>query len=328
MELGLSGFELELIAPPGQSRKDLAQALARRCNGTVRCGMKMLTLTIDDRGDWLGSCELVPAYRVIDSQGRLRFQLEDDFSINAELDVAAAPSQEAWRLTCDDSRLAGLAERQVSGDSEAEVLQNFLLLFSAHLDPPLADHPGLRPIVDSYGHLVAVHGRYGKERERVCEVVTRPLHPEERREVLESVIEEANALGFGPAKEGSVHVHYDAEPWRDPGTLCHLIQRWSSERTELLAKLEPNPATPQWRGGFSSEVQAVADQGADLPFTTLATNLLKAGLKKRSDLNLLGIARPGHRQATLETRVLPMSLDLAEFWSKLEILEAFLQDCL
>jgi hypothetical protein len=288
----------------------------------------MLTLTMDDRGDWLGSCELVPAYHVLDSSGRLLFALEDDFSINAELNPAALPYQDAWRLTCDDARLAGLAERQISGDSQGQVLEGFLRLFSARLDPPLADHPGLRPIVDAYGHLVAVHGRYGRDRERVCEVVTRPLLPQERREILEGVLAEAVALDFLPAQEGSVHVHYDAAPWREPSALCRLIQRWSAERTELLARLGPNPATPQWRGAFSAEVQDVADHGEDLSFPALAANLLRAGLKKRSDLNLLGIARPGHRHATLETRVLPISFDLPELWIRLELLEGFLEECL
>ena len=312
----LSGFEIELLAPRGRSRDDLA---ARVAGGQpLLHGFKLLTLTFDDFGEPIGSCELIPAVFL----PGLAFV--DDFSIHADLEKLARPVAQAWRLVFDDARLGALCERRLRGESPDELLGQLLDLFGARLGHPEGDYQGLCTVDDSYGRLVAVVAPYGEERERVTEVVTRPLQHGERRAVLGSVLEAARELGFGAPAEGSVHIHYDADPWRSSQRLCRLILAWNESREGLLAELLPNPRTPQWRGAFPEAVISVARQGSELPFPTLCQQLARAGLRKPCDLNLLGVIRPVHRQPTLEVRVFPVDLDVDRLLQRAERIESFL----
>lgn len=300
------------MAPPGGSRLDLALAFQK----DVRYGFKSLSLEVDDHGEWLGSCELTPAYRLSGSH-----QFVDDFSIHQELDKSA-PAR-AWRAIFDDARLALVAEEKLSSGDPQTLLPRLLDLFSGHMEVP-ADLPHMRSLYDPAGHLVAVVAPYGEERERVCEVVTRPFTSDERRGQLHEILSRASSLGFVGAAEGSVHVHYDGLEWKDSRRLCRLILAWHEGGEEILKQLQPNPVTHQWRGSFPPEVVEVARAGQHLPFSELALQLARAGVRKRSDLNLLGIIRPRHRQTTLEARIFPVLLDADALLERVELFESFL----
>lgn len=86
----------------------------------VEYGYKSLSQKVDDQGEYLGTCELLPAYRVGDL-----LTLVDDFSIQRGLDqrAPAAPGQTRWIF--DDARLAGLAglaERHICSGDPASLL--------------------------------------------------------------------------------------------------------------------------------------------------------------------------------------------------------------
>lgn len=303
-----------MLAPPGLSRLELAFAFGQK----VEYGYKSLGLKVDDQGDYLGTCELLPAYRVGDL-----LTLVDDFSIQRELDqgAPAKPGQTRWIF--DDSRLAGLAERHIWSGDPASLGQQMADLFWGRIEPS-PQNPALECLYDPNGHLVAVRAPYGEERPRVCEIVTRPLHRQERREVLDHILGVCRQLGFAPASDGSVHVHFDGEEWRNSASLCRLILGWKAERSSILAELEPNRATTSWRGDFPPAVVELAALGAALPFPDLALRLAKAGIRKRLDLNMLGLIRPRHAQHTLEARVFPALMDAELLLAKVELFEEFL----
>ncbi len=300
------------MAPPGGSRLDLALEFQQE----VLYGFKSLSLEVDDNGEWLGSCELTPAYSL---SGLCKFV--DDFSIHQELDKSA--SAKTWRAIFDDARLAMLAESKLTSRDPQTLLHQLLDLFSGRLEVP-ADLPHMRSLYDPAGHLVAVVAPYGEDRERVCEVVTRPLAIDERRGQLHQILSRASSLGFEGAAEGSVHVHYDGLAWRDSRNLCRLILAWHEEGQQLLKQLQPNPVTFEWRGPFPEAVVEVARMGEKLPFSELALQLARAGVRKRCDLNLLGIIRPRHRQVTLEARCFPVLLDADVLLEKVGVFESFL----
>jgi hypothetical protein len=307
-----SGFEIELMAPPGGSRLDLALEFQH----DVLYGFKSLSLEVDDQGEWLGSSELTPAYSL---SGLCTFV--DDFSIHRELNKSAPPR--GWRAIFDDARLAQVAESKLLSRDPEALIGQLLDLFSGRLEVP-SDLPHMRSLYNPAGHLVAVVAPYAEERERVCEVVTRPLTTDERRDQLHEVLSRASSLGFVGAAEGSVHVHYDGLPWRDSRTLCRLILAWHEQGPELLEQLQPNPDTLEWRGPFPEAVVEVARAGQRLPFSELALQLARAGVRKRCDFNLLGIIRPRHRQMTLEARIFPALLEADALLERVELLESFL----
>jgi hypothetical protein len=271
---------------------------------------------VDDHGEWLGSCELTPAYRL---SGLCAFV--DDFSIHQELDKSAPPR--GWRAVFDDARLAQIAELKLFSLDPQALLPQLLDLFSGQLEVS-PDLPHTRSLYDPSGHLVAVVAPYAEERERVCEVVTRPFLRTERRDHLHDILSRASSLGFVGATQGSVHVHYDGLAWKDSRTLCHWILAWHDQGQELLEELQPNPVTPEWRGSFPDAVVEVARAGQCLPFQELALQLARAGVRKRCDFNLLGIIRPRHRQMALEARVFPVLLDADALLERVAMLESFL----
>lgn len=97
-----SGFELELMAPVGKSRFDLARALARRIGGTVLCGNKFYSEQKTEEGKLIN--QLTPAFRVYSNDGRLWATLVDDNTLRSDVDNAAAAKPKWQRALLDDVR--------------------------------------------------------------------------------------------------------------------------------------------------------------------------------------------------------------------------------
>ena len=99
------GLEVELLAPPGKTRFDLARALAKLAGGALRLSFKYHgqgTLP-DGRPD----CQLSPAAKVL-VRGKWFASIVDDPTILDDL----APDAEPMRIArTDDVRLAAWIER-------------------------------------------------------------------------------------------------------------------------------------------------------------------------------------------------------------------------
>jgi len=289
------GLELELLAPDGKSRDDLARLLAKKAGGALRFGLKYHGAgTLEDgRPD----CHLTPASRV-DVKGAWLASFVDDVTILDEL----KPTTEHRRIArTDDVRLAAWMERHCwSTKSE----HRFHALSSSFDTREEADG-----LVDPWGHPLVRWHHESTQRARVCEVVLRPLEPKERKPVLKQVMKLAASLGFTVPREGAVHAHFDAAPFRSTRSLRALVLTWARERSLWLERFQPNPNCRKL-GPFPEDVVRVAAvTDDDLPFETLAAGLLLAGLHRAVDLNLLGLVERYPKQPTLELRCLPGSLD-------------------
>ncbi|MEW5849606.1 MAG: amidoligase family protein [Myxococcota bacterium] len=320
-----AGFELELLAPSGRGRHALAQALARRVGGAVRYGFKYISegTTPEDRP----ICHLTPAYRVLDAQGGVHVTLVDDITIREQLEASAPPGEHGYRVVMDDLRLALWLER-VAWVEEPRLelmLRSVVETFNVTLPPRPLDE-GRHVVRDPFGNTVCVVEPTGGERERVCEVVTRPLTRAERRAVLTEILDVAKDLGFVAPVEAALHVHLDRAPWMETRRLTQLIVDHSVLRPMLITEWQPNPRC-RLLGPFPPHVLRVAEEApGDLPFAELCAALDLAGATKSSDINILGVIRPYPKQPTLEVRSLPMTLDADSLLESVARVERFLDE--
>lgn len=321
----LTGVEVELVAPPGGSRAELARALCAHFRGAhVEYGYKFI-----DGGpvpDGRPYCEVTPACRVVDASG-VQVTLVDDLSITEE--VAAQSRVVDHRLVMDDYRLAAWVERNGwSRDArEARRLGPLRECFEARLHRPGEGcfEPQHRLLTDPQGHRLAVLAPYEAGRLRVAELVTRPLRRAERRPFLDRVLSTARALGFVVPSEGGVHVHFDRAPWRDGGRLAQLISDYARERPRLLRALAPNPRSRKFRGPFPrSLVRSARRVPPGATFDEAREHLNGRDIAKLRDFNLVWVFERWPRLPTLEFRALRPSMDAEAILGQVEVVEAFL----
>ncbi len=300
------GLELELLAPPGKTRIDLARALAKQAGGALRLSFKYHGQGVlpDGRPD----CHLTPAARVM-VKGKWFASVVDDPTIVDDLDAAGEPLRIA---RTDDVRIALWIERHCAGNFEA-----LKKTFEA-----TEEEDGF---VDPWGQPLVRWHEVSAERLRVAEVVLRPLDRKELAPTLKRVMKLANSEGFTVPAEGAIHAHYDAEPFRTTPALRRLVLKWSEERDRWIKKLKPNPRCRKL-GPFPPDVVRVAREATDdLPFSTLAAGMILGGLHRAIDVNVLGVVERYPKQPTVEVRCLPGSLDAAETLERLAVVDQFLE---
>jgi len=313
------GFELELLAPRGSSRRDLAAELAVRCGGLVRPvwhSDSEPALVASLGGRFL---HLTQGFEVVRPSGELMCALVDDVTITADLD-AAAPAPTGWhRLLTDDPRLLRLLAQVSDPDGSLESS----LDAAASLWGVRNERFGQIFRIESDGATIALAAPSGGERARPCEIVTPPIAADHET-ALSELLEVATALGFTVPAEAAVHLHLDGKRFRDAGAFANVVRLFSWWREPLWALLETNPrckrlaplpgelvdlvdGSPSWE-----ELRAAATQGR---------------LSKFFDVNLTQVLRDDPARDTLEVRILPGSIDTAEVVSRAALVEGLLERC-
>lgn len=328
-----TGFELELLAPKGKTRKELADRLARTWGGSVRYGLKFLG-AFDQRGADEPLCKLNLAFRV-EKDGKQLVDIVDDCTIESELDREAKPIRGSFLLVTNDVRLGHWAE-QVAWVDRLDVramLQPFFDTFFGDLGEP--GEGGVRrdqrAVFDRLGNTLAVLSPPERDRERVAEIVTRPLLAAEREEFLADILDAARELEFFIPSEGALHVHYDAGPWRDTRRLAQLIDAFAAQRHRLRHAVQTNPACKRLGsygddvvGAAMEELSRIANGNRATPFPEFAARILEAGTNKFVDLNIQGVVKKRPKQPTLEARFFPMAMEIDRIMDMLGTVEDFL----
>ena len=320
--LGLRiGFELELLAPRGASRADLAAEVAARCGGTVRRFFHTDSepSLVPGMGWFI---HLTPGFEVLGPDGVPRCRLVDDITLRADLE-RHAPARPGWyRVLGDEPRLMRLTHRLADPAAPRESV----------LDP-LAAVFGVRPRVegavvvvdDPAGATVAMAAPMPGERERACEVVTPPLAADHAAR-LDALLAPARALGFTVPHEAAVHLHVDAAPLRSPATFANLVRLFSAWRTPLRAALRTNPACTRL-APLPDAVVAYAAGPLPPDWAALSAAVAPMGLKKYADVNLTSLVTPRADRDTVEIRCLPGMLDTGDVLAGAALVERLLARC-
>ncbi|ONG52607.1 hypothetical protein BKE38_14180 [Pseudoroseomonas deserti] len=302
------GVEVELLAPPGRSRRDLAQRLAERCGGSLR--RIFHPQAEHGPGPERRVFEtLTLGFAIEDAAGHPVARCVDDLTLQADLERRAAPRPGWYRIAVDDARLARLLARHCDAEAPiGDVLAPGLDLFGGRLE----EKPGgIHRLADPAGASVALAAPLPGGRERPCEIITPPLE-DNHAAALSALLEPAQALGFLLPQEGAVHLHFDAAPFADAARLQALIRLVAERSAALRALCGTNPQCRRL-GPYDEEMlEAALDPGfARLPWPEAAARLLRAGAQKFCDVNIVNLLAGDAQKRTIEIRLLPPTLDAA-----------------
>ena len=314
-----TGFEVELLAPAGSSRRALADVLADGCGGSVRpvWHRDSEPSLVPGLGHFL---HLTQGFEVLRPTGELLCALVDDVTLVADLDPRAAPAPGWHRLLTDDVRLLHLLARHSdpSGPLD-EALEGAAVLFGV-----AAQRHGPAHRLTVAGRSVALAVPQGGGRERGCEVVTPPLD-RDHFAALEELLAPARALGCTVPVEAAVHLHLDGAPFRAPHALANVVRLFGCWRAPLRELLGTNPRCTRL-APLPAELVRAAD-GA--PTTAgLRQAASSGGLTKFFDVNLTQLLTDDPVRDTLEVRVLPGALHAADVLAGAALVEGLLLRCL
>jgi hypothetical protein len=300
------GIEIELLAPAGSSRFELGRQLATALGGEARPGFHRDTEpSHSDR--WPRLHHLSQAVLVTGGQDQPRCRLVDDITIRDELDRLAGPTAGCHRVITDDVRIIRLAQRVLEPGAPIDtVLVPLAKLFATEVTPESRDR---FRVADRGGSTVAMVVPQGAERERVCEVVTAVIDRDHRR-ALAQLLEPARAAGFTVPVEAAVHLHLDADLFRQGPRFAQLVRLFATRRDWLREHFGTNPRCRRL-GPVPDEIVALVDEpGFEArPWPEIEATLAAMKLTKFRDLNLANLVRRTAGKDTVEIRILPGSID-------------------
>lgn len=302
------GVEIELIAPRDRSRKDLADAVARAVGGEVRRIFHPQSEPSLVPGTPIFE-SLTLGFVVLDRDRRPFARFVDDLTLQDDCDRKAPPKPGWHRIVADDARLLRLFARHA--DPEAglpEALIGFAALFG---ERPSAGPGGTWKVSDATGASLVLGAPLPGERERPCEVITRPMDRDHVAEI-DLLLGCARDLGFAVPAEGAVHVHADATPMRSARAVCRLVSWWMENGEGLKREVATNPRCRRLGPWSPALVAAVSEAGfEDLPWEEARQRIVATEPTKFVDINLRNLVMPPPGKHTVEFRFFPASTETA-----------------
>lgn len=315
------GFEVELLAPRGASRADLAEELAHRHGGTAE-----LIFHVDSEPSLVPGMthflHLTQGFVVRDAAGEMVCQLVDDITIRQDVDSQAAAQPGWYRIVSDEPRLLRLVHRFADPAAPLEtVLEPIAQIFGV----PLLRIDDAMKVVDSAGGTIAVAVPLPGERERPCEVITPPIGADHRAR-LAALLEPARELGFTVPAEAAVHLHLDAPPLRTVSTFANLVRLFAHWREPIWAALGTN-ARCRRLGALPAAVVDLVSGSLPGDWTALAEAAATTGLTKYADINLTHLVAQPVEKDTVEIRCLRGSADTDEIIAQAALVERLVARC-
>ncbi|MGX6606318.1 amidoligase family protein [Micromonosporaceae bacterium Da 78-11] len=317
---GRIGFEIELMAPAGVSRRTLALDLAARCGGRVRpvWHYDSEPSLVPGLGRFL---HLTQGFEVRRADGGPLCTLVDDVTLIAELDPRA-PARPGWfRILSDDARLLSLlAAHSDPGGTLEGALDATARLWGS----PVQRLGDFYRLDDPGGATIALAAPQGGHRERPCEIVTPPLTGDHRAALAE-LLGPARELGFTVPLEAAVHLHLDGAPFRAPHALANLVRLFGHWREPLRTLLQTNPACRRLAPLPEPLLTAIAGTPSTEDLRRAAAD---GALTKFFDVNLTQLLSDTPIRDTVEIRILPGAIDPDEIVDRAGLVELLLERCL
>jgi hypothetical protein len=311
------GFEIELMAPPGQSRRTLAETLAKGGRFKPVWHHDSEPSLVPGLGRFL---HLTRGYEVRRRNGSPLCTLVDDVTLLDGLDPKAPAPPGEFRILSDDPRLLALLARHSNpGGKLAGSLESAARLWGTKVQR----HGDVYRLDDPSGATIALAAPQGGERDRPCEIVTPPLAADHHA-ALDELLEPARELGFTVPLEAAVHLHVDGAPFRSAGALANVVRLFAYWREPLRALLQTNPECRRLAPLPSSLMTVVAGQPT---FEELRAAASAGGLTKFFDVNLTQLFAEQPIRDTVEIRILPGSISADEIVSRAALVELLLDRC-
>ncbi|WP_323762860.1 amidoligase family protein [Maricaulis sp.] len=316
-----TGFEIELMAPPGRSRRDLADRIAARIGGTVRTVFYpqsepslVPNLPVFEN--------LVLGFDVLDPDGRRAALLVDDLTLRADLD-RNTPALPGWlRVLSDDARLLDLVQRHCDPTTPREtVLAPVAALYGTELVHAEGD---ITKAVDGAERPVAMAAPLPGERERPCEIIT-PPYKTDPAPALTALLADAAELGFTVPVEAAVHIHFDAGRLTPARTLSRLILVLHRHGDFLRRLVGTNPNCVRL-GSIADNLVELAKSDAFQAANPDDARAMLVTCKptKYADFNFRNLAHLLPGKTTFEARIFPGSMDAGVIVGHAQLMESIL----
>lgn len=315
------GFEIELLAPKGLSRQDLAEAIADRHQGRVERMFHQQVEPSHVPGHPIFE-NLTLGYRALDSEGRWIAHCVDDLTLQDDLDKSHPPRPGWYRIVSDDARFLQLILCHCNPDHSIDrVLQDLARLFHTTLH---RDASGMCRVCDASGQSVAIAAPLPGERERPCELVTAPIAQNHSRH-LSALLDVAQQLNFAIPSEGATHLHFDATRLCTTQRLKQLVLVFSHWQDTFNRLFRPNPRCRRLGPWPAQLLERVCSPDFErLAWSDACRALGQLPLTKYCDYNLINIVTQNKAKPTLEVRNLPATLDSGWILSVASVIESLL----
>lgn len=315
------GCEIELLAPPGSSRRTLAERYARDAGGSVvpffhpQSELSLVPDTPVFENLTLG-------YEARDRDGRPIAKCGDDLTLVDDLDRERPPQPGWFRIVSDDARLLQLVIHNGRADAgPLEAVAPIAALFGTEVE---VFPEGMVRVTDRNRAPIAIATPLPGERERPCEIVTPPIERDHEAR-LEALLAPARELGFTIPQEAAVHVHFDGAPFRNARRFKKLVQLVEANAPALKRKVKTNPRCRRL-GGWPEALHGVVDAEdfESLDWLDAQSLLANVGLTKYCDVNLKNLVHDVPDKPTIEVRVFPGLIDARTILEGAELFEALL----
>lgn len=317
------GFEIELLAPRGRSRRDLAQVLAENCGGRVERIFYPQSEPSKVPGQYVFH-NLILGFRVTDADGCWVATCVDDLTLQSDLVKSTPPLPGWYRILSDDLRLLNLVISQAAAEASLEeVLEPIARLFQSELE---GGPGGMFRVADSDDLPVVMAAPLPGERERPCELITAPM-VEDHAGQLERLLSAARELDFAVPLEAAVHLHFDGAEFQEAGAFSRLVTLLSENGEELKQTVGVNPRCRRL-GAWPAELRETVEEPdfLRLDWPEARERLLKLPLSKYCDFNLVNLIKGRTDKTTLEIRVLPGSIDTEQIVRSAGLVEDLLRE--
>jgi len=319
------GFEVELLAPRGTSREDLARRVASNIGGWMQRFFHAQSEPSKVPGTPVFE-NLTPGFRVLSDDGNLVADFVDDVTLQDGLDKHAAPRPGWYRIVSDDARILQLVVRYCDPLAPlASILEPLAQLFGTEID---RDPAGMMvKVIDARNASVALAAPLPGERDRPCEIITAPLLSGQQQ-TLAMLLTQARAAGFTLPKEGATHIHFDAARLKSAAAIARLVGLLSRHGPQLKRLLGTNPNCVRLGDWPESLLQLVETPGfAASDWPTALAALRKLKLVKFCDFNLANLVGENPAKQTFEVRILPAYLEAEPILKAAELFQAILVWC-
>jgi hypothetical protein len=316
------GFEIELMAPKGLSRRDLAEAIAQQHDGWIRPIFHLQCEPSKVPGTPLFH-NLTLGFEAKAKQGHLIARCVDDLTLQDDLDKAEKPKPGWYRIVSDDSRLLELVSCQTDpADSLSEVLKPIANLFATNPEQGVG---GMVRVTDSTGNPIAIAAPLPGERERPCELITPPIETN-HQERLESLLAKARFLNFTIPAESATHLHFDATPLCSARVFANLVNILWIHGENLKQLVGTNPRCTRL-GMWNEELLVLVNEPdfSELPWSDAKAHLAKLQLTKYCDFNLKNLIHEIKNKHTFEARIFPSSMHSQPIIEAAALMEAILR---
>jgi Putative amidoligase enzyme len=316
------GFEIELMAPRGLSRQDLAAALAQQHHGLVRRIFYPQSEPSKVAETPLFH-NLTLGFEVIAPQGHLIARCVDDLTLQDDLERTEQPKPGWYRIVSDDTRILQLVSGHADpADPLNQVLKPIANLFFTQQE---AGSGGMVRVADNTGNPIAIAAPLPGERERPCELITPPIDTN-HLERLEVLLATARSLGFTIPVEGATHLHFDAVPLCSASVFANLVNLLWTHGENLKRLVGTNPRCRRL-GMWDRTLWELINEPdfRTLSWFDAASRLAKLQITKYCDFNLKNLIHSIPDKLTFEARIFPTWIHSQPIIAAAVLMEAILR---